>query len=282
MTTEIAVGRYPSDVGAFADLEACIENFVLPGFLPPAPVISRSDVIRTHGSCFAENIALAMRACGMNARHFDCKEAVNSPAVNEQLFKYINSPDMPYLCPEHERSFVRPMLHGMRAKIATEAVFIYSLGVAPFSERNGVPFVPENSEATKAAGMRFPSVAEVERAITTVVTTIRAINPTIKVVLTVSPVHLTGMVGEASGIAADCVSKSILRAATWSYMQSAPSDIHYWPSYEIVRWLGGHTGPAFGVDDGNARHVNKSLVDMIVRLFIKHFVAPVEGVANLT
>ena len=48
----------------------------------------------------------------------------------------------------------------------------------------------------------------------------------------------------------------------------------YWPSFEIVRWLGVHytrpEAPVFGAEDGNTRHVSTWLVDMIVELFIQH------------
>ncbi len=40
-------GKYPRQVSDFADLESAVEEFVLPGFLPPAPIIARGMVVRT-------------------------------------------------------------------------------------------------------------------------------------------------------------------------------------------------------------------------------------------
>jgi hypothetical protein len=76
-----------------------------------------------------------------------------------------------------------------------------------------------------------------------------------------------------SAITADCLSKSTLRLACHEVCAKRP-DIIYWPSFEIVRWLGVHytrpDRPVFGHEDGIARHVSNWVVDMIIDLFIQH------------
>lgn len=67
---------------------------------------------------------------------------------------------------------------------------------------------------------------------------------------------------------ADCLSKSTLRVAIAEHMKEATSGVFYWPSFEMVRWIGAHTGPAYGQDDNLTRHVNKSLVALIVDKFL--------------
>ena len=54
-------------------------------------------------------------------------------------------------------------------------------------------------------------------------------------------------------------------------MQRREAGTYYWPSFEIVRWLGGHVGPFYGVDDGSSLHVSEALVGVITDLFIDQF-----------
>ena len=103
------------------------------------------------------------------------------------------------------------------------------------------------------------------------------VNPAMKLIFTVSPVPLAGANEFESAVVADCLSKSTLRLACHEALsgQARAGQAVYWPSFEIVRWLGGHFGasapPAFGGDDGNTRHVSKWLVKLIVRLFLEHY-----------
>jgi hypothetical protein len=82
-----------------------------------------------------------------------------------------------------------------------------------------------------------------------------------------------------SAVIADCLSKSTLRVACHEALQELDGErVVYWPSFEIVRWLGAHFGhdfePAFGVDDGNNRHVSTWLVDTIIDLFLETYSQP--------
>jgi hypothetical protein len=48
--------------------------------------------------------------------------------------------------------------------------------------------------------------------------------------------------------------------------------VYYWPSFEMVKWVGPHTAaPAYGVDDGVARHVSDQLVVAIIDCFVRAF-----------
>ena len=98
----------------------------------------------------------------------------------------------------------------------------------------------------------------------------------VKMVLTVSPVPLAGTTEFASAVIADCLSKSTLRLACHEVVTSeAAQGVVYWPSFEIVRWLGTHFGPSqppvFGVEDGNMRHVSSWLIDVIIDMFLEHW-----------
>jgi hypothetical protein len=100
---------------------------------------------------------------------------------------------------------------------------------------------------------------------------LQRVRPGIRLVLTVSPVPLAATFEMASAVVADCVSKSVLRAAAHEFLKGAGAEVSYWPSYEMVRWIGGHTGGAFGGDDGSNHHVTDALVTDIVELFVEYF-----------
>lgn len=104
---------------------------------------------------------------------------------------------------------------------------------------------------------------------------LRIIRPGLNIVLTVSPVPINRSFIHASAIQSDCISKSTLRVAAEEIIQAGLPGVHYWPSFEIVRWLSGHMPvgslPAFGAEDRDTRHVSRHLVNMIVELFLETF-----------
>src|SRR5665213_3912527 len=104
-----------------------------------------------------------------------------------------------------------------------------------------------------------------------IIACVHKLNPDAKVVLTVSPVPLAATFDRPSAVQADAVSKSTLRITVEEVLRDGIPGVYYWPSFEVVRWLGAHltTGhpPVFGGDDGASRHVSMWLVRMIIRLF---------------
>ena len=98
----------------------------------------------------------------------------------------------------------------------------------------------------------------------------RALNPNVKIVITVSPVPLKTTFEFKSAMQADCISKSTLRVVAHEFVTKHP-DVVYWPSFEVVRWLGGHVGPYYGTDDDSALHIGDDVVKAITDLFIEHY-----------
>jgi hypothetical protein len=91
------------------------------------------------------------------------------------------------------------------------------------------------------------------------------------IIVTLSPVPLKATTRDVSCITADCVSKSILRVAIDGLMRRGLPNVHYWPSFEIVKWLGCHLPVAMYGDDGNTRHVSRRAVELILDRFITHY-----------
>lgn len=104
-------------------------------------------------------------------------------------------------------------------------------------------------------------------------------------VMTVSPATMNRSV-IPSTVVADCLSKSLLRIAVDQAIKEWPSDhhdheptrVHYWPSFEIVRWLGAHLQRSmYGGTDGVCRHVDMDVVEIIMDLWCHHYVAPLQA-----
>lgn len=91
---------------------------------------------------------------------------------------------------------------------------------------------------------------------------IMALNPKIRVLLTVSPVPLTATMSGNHVLVATMESKSILRAVAGSIARQIPS-VDYFPSYEIISAFP-FRGTFF---ESNLRSVNHSGVDHVMKTF---------------
>jgi hypothetical protein len=70
----------------------------------------------------------------------------------------------------------------------------------------------------------------------------------------------------------DCVSKSILRVAIDQFFREhAPKTAYYWPSFEMVRWVGAHVDFPTLFEDNTPRHVNRGIVEIIITNFVRKF-----------
>ena len=262
--------RYPDD---FQDIKKAIEKFVLPGFLPHKKLISKNSIIRTQGSCFAANLFEAIKAREFSAKHFDFPEAVNSPIANRLFFDRVAGTQRFADHPVHDRLFPSDLIDTVRATLPEENFFVFTIGVAGcwFETKHNIPVIDVNPQKLEGFEYRWLSVEENVTHLQSIIHSLKKLNPDIHIILTLSPVPLNRAFGEDSAVVADCVSKSILRVAIQETMASVSENVTYWPSFEIVRWLGGHLQPVFGIDDGFARHVSKDMVNTVVDLFLKHY-----------
>lgn len=244
--------NYPRMNEEFLDLPKVIADFILDeGAKIP---FDKNTRFFLQGSCFAENLAAELKQSGYPCFYNSIKEAINSPLAN-----------MVYL-----GHLLANRQDPVRQEIEKADVFVLTVGVAPswFAKSDGkFRFGPD----LRNIGMfvqRTATVSEATQALLAVFKSIYDINPSIRIVLSLSPVPLASTFEFSSAIVADCISKSVLRAAihealiAWEGRKPI-----YFPSFEIVRWAGGHAGNAFG-DDGLPRHVSKDYVRQIIRSFL--------------
>jgi hypothetical protein len=267
-----------------ADLKKAVVNYVINevdtkrfGFR-----LCEETKIFTMGSCFAREISSRLRDRGFNSFHLEVGEYINSTYANVAMLEWaegkltnevnlrrLNDLLLPGITPEQ-----------LLWEIQRTSLFIYTLGVAPcFFDRQTGEFVMPRASAINSLALaevfnfRTTKVSENVGNLRAIIAFIRRHNPTAKFVITLSPVPLKVTFERRSAVQADCLSKSTLRIAAEEAVSEDLENLLYWPSFEIVKWLGGHVGPFYGVDDGAAWHVSSKVVELITDLFIDKFAA---------
>lgn len=134
----------------------------------------------------------------------------------------------------------------------------------------------------KGATFRMGNHDEVMEAMEALYRSVRTINPTAHLLFTLSPVPIDSAVGiqhvghHMGAIEMDCISKSLLRVALAEKMNAWKDDaaLHYFPSFEIVRWVGScMNGAVFGAEDAASRHVSQTILSGVYRYFLHKFCA---------
>lgn len=253
---------YPRDNGEFADLDRLIDEFIVDKAVPP--FFGKDTRFFTQGSCFAENLNNTLHTLGYSSYYNQMVEALNSPVANAiYLSELARTPD-----------------HPVARELRAAEIFILTIGVAPcwFLKATGEFVFEPNLRRIGDYVQRTLPVAEARDALLHVFKMVREINPALKIVLTLSPVPLARTFEFHSAIVADALSKGSLRAAIHEALTAYAGDNppFYFPSFEIVRWVGAHRGEAFG-DDGLPRHVSKHYVEAIIRAFIRNYGIAADG-----
>lgn len=265
--------RYPRHLSLFDNFDKVVKDYVINQYANVSPIIHRETRVVTLGSCFARSVAQVLEKRAVDVSWVSLSEEVNSTTTNKYMLRYVAGAPREDI-PESIVGLMENKLEEIRAKLAGADVLIYTLGVAPgFFDRNtGLPTVAAGNalqlrRQNASIEFRTTTVEENLRNFVEIVDIVRSIRPGIKVVYTLSPVPLIASFEMDSAVVADCISKSILRVTCHEISRLNLPDLYYWPSFEIVRWLGAHTGPVLGTD-GNTHHVDPGLVECIISNFL--------------
>jgi len=276
-------GRYPDTLLIQSDLKKTILDFVAADLKSSPKFIFKETKFFTMGSCFAHNIARALKKANYITDYMGISEHINSTYANRYFVDWLEEslpPNSMLLKRINEIIPTNYTKETLIDKFKECEVFILTLGVAPsFFDRETGEFVMPRSTALNSRALaekyefRTTSVEENVQNVLYLLTYIRKLNPHVKIVLTESPVPLQMTFEFKSAIVADCLSKSTLRVAAHEIVNNAGlGDIYYWPSFEIFRWLGCHlANPVYGTDDGAAWHVSEDLVDLAMECFVEMF-----------
>ena len=270
------------------DLSELVRQWVLPGHVPPAGMLSADDAVVTLGSCFARELRDYLGAAGVGAANVWIPSGLNNTfAILDFVSWCVTGRETRrgYRYDQDDRGKIREWtpeaereryVQGLREAGA----FVFTLGLAEVwqNRETGAVFwrgVPKDVYRADRHLFRLTTVEENEANVAEIVELVRSVNATAPVVLTLSPVPLKATFREQSCLTADCVSKAVLRVALDLAMSRGLENVWFWPSFEIVRWVGGHAPwRAFGEDEGKPRDVSRRLVSAIIDAFVQTFYTP--------
>jgi hypothetical protein len=276
----VSLERWPSLISDFEDLEHAIHTYVL-GELKNVPkILGKTIKVVTLGSCFAANVAHALNNLGVEARTLTIGEEINSSYANRYFIDWVTRNPNTNATPE-TLAKIGKIIGGNRENcrkdIENANILVYTFGVAPcFFDHEGKFFLAKGSRIglqrlANEYEFRMTSVEENVENILAIIDAVHALRPDIHIVLSLSPVPLALTFKQKSAVLADCLSKSTLRVAIESVCREAGDGVYYWPSFEIVRWLGAYVGGMYGAEDGTTSHISEGIISTIMKLFIEVF-----------
>jgi GSCFA family len=276
---------YPEPRSEYEDLAHLVREYVLTGHVPDRPLLTEKDIVITLGSCFAAELRKFLSRLDFGATGFWIPAGLNNTYAlldfvswcatgteTDRGFRYdrFEGGEIREWTPEAERE--EYVVH-----LRDAGAFVFTLGLAEVWEdvESGGVFwrgVPEQIFDAARHRFRVTTVDENEANLVRLVELLRSVNAGAPIILTLSPVPLRATFRDISCISADCVSKSTLRVALDRLMQRKLPGVYYWPSYEIVRWVGPHLpSPTYGVEARDARHVSRYVVTLIVDQFVRTY-----------
>ncbi|MBL8643015.1 MAG: GSCFA domain-containing protein [Rhodospirillaceae bacterium] len=254
------------------DLEAVIRESVIGPGAPAQPLIGPDSKVASFGSCFAGEIAAALTKNGQRVANSYIAERYNSAFMMDAFLASILDGESTDAV---DTLFTKPDL-------ADVSLFILTFGMSLcwFNANGSLVVEPGKSHAEEGLisamrryTMRQTSVEQNEAAIRSCIARISKHFPQAHIVVTLSPIPMLAAVGHNSIMVANTLSKSTLRIAIDRALTGQPENVHYWPSYELVNWYGGHVESAFGSETVDSRHLKPEVIDIIIRLFLDYYVA---------
>jgi hypothetical protein len=235
--------------------------------------IDRDSLVASLGSCFATNISRHFRNIGFpNTYTLRVEEAVNSPKL---VSMYLNPSKV-----DEKARVAWDSRFGIESKSILEVIPKLDLLVLTFgvgydlvdSSGHLVLDPTDVSSKIKEKIYKFtiPSVAEQAESVSECIRAIRTLNRAIPIFVTISPVPLSGFVGDMHVLRANTLSKANL-ALSIKAAQSQ-SDFIYIPTYEVVTSIApiAFRQNVWG-EDGTSRHPNNELIKSICQAFISLF-----------
>lgn len=253
-----AFKRWPKAAQDFADVRGLIDNYVVKD-IPTAGIgLHRGMGVFTQGSCFARNLAYSLQRYDLRVDNMPCGEEHNSTFANRAVVDWLHDGVVDERTEIVESNFGGESRERYLAALKEADLFVYTMGLAAahFDRATGNFVMSRSTETNKAAlfrrcSFRNTSVQDNVENLLHIISVIKELAPKAAMILTVSPVPLMVATEFHSAIVADCISKSTLRVAVHEVGAKKLPRVVYWPSFEMVRWVGGHTDSAYGADDGS-------------------------------
>jgi len=279
-----AMNLFPRRQKEFGNLEAVVTESILTGFLPERPLFTPGSRLLTMGSCFAQELRNYLVTQGLTSDWLTVPPGLNNTFAIRQFVEWCltgNQSSDAYWYDEAdgggaqkwipEGSYLQYLdifkrIDGLVLTVGLAEVW-HDVSTGGVYWR-GVPSSIYDPEKHKC---RMSTVQENVDNLTRTIALLHEARPQLPIIVTLSPVPLRATFEAMSCFAADCISKSTLRVAIDEVMKKNLSHVRYWPSFEIVRWLGAHIDRAMFGEDGNTRHVNRFTVKLVLDQFMKHY-----------
>ncbi|MFN4165305.1 MAG: GSCFA domain-containing protein [Ferrovibrio sp.] len=278
---------FPREVAMFDDVEAIARDFVFKGYGPEKPIFGDDSKLITMGSCFADRLRRWLLANTRNAYGIDVPESLNNSFAVRQFIQwcltgeraedaywYEQGSDKHISRWESEQEFT------FYRRALTECTgIVVTVGMAEVwrDKATGGVFwrgVPEKVFEADKHECVLTSVEENKQNLLKIVELVHQYCGPKPIIFTLSPVPLNASFLHKPAIVSDCRSKSVLRVALGEIEDMNLPQVYYWPSFEIVRWVGSHiAAPTFNADN-TPRHVADFAVKLIIDNFIGRFFEP--------
>ncbi|MCG6157346.1 GSCFA domain-containing protein [Rubinisphaera margarita] len=263
-------------------------KYVLHGWTPELPFLTRKDCFTAFGSCFAAHLTKFLRAhrYQVGSPEWNTDSYImtygaginNTFAIRQQLeWALENRTFQESLWYDQDRRLVPPDVDAQLATreiLKSTSVFIFTLGLSEiwYSRETGEVFwraIPQDVFDPSRHGFRVSTCAENAANLEAIYQLVRHHRPDATIIFTLSPVPLVATFRPVSCITANSESKAILRASLGEVVRSHSRDnrLFYFPSYELVKEY--FTDPY----EQDNRHVQPEIVEQVMNLFAQHYLA---------
>lgn len=263
------------------------------GWLPIQPLIDANTRVFAMGSCFARNFIVWLAEHGFNqagerSPYGELERLMSefeSVAVLAQQFRWafgeVEASTLLWL--DKDRRIVEATEEGrlrLRDALLGADVLIVTLGLSEIwhDQLTGEPlWHPLTKDKFDPARhvFRVESMEQTRHWLDVIESLRQRHMPQLKMIYTVSPIPLAATFRPVSAVTANCVSKSILRAALDEFFRSHASivgkGLFYFPSYEFVTNL---FGSPFQDDN---RHLNNYVIGSVMSFFAENYCALVDA-----
>jgi len=262
-----------------------IEDYILKGWMPPTPFITKQHNITAFGSCFASHISSylinqnyrVLTSGNANAYIIRCGEGlVNTYALLQQFeWAFENkkfSQNLWHGYDTGEHGYDEAVRQATLGIFQQTDLFIVTIGLSEvwYDKLTGEVFwraIPVKKFDESRHGFRVATHEENRRNIARIYDIVRANRPSAHILFTLSPIPLVATFRPVGCISANSVSKATLRSALDEVMRAHSDDanLHYFPSYEIV------TNAFLDPFSSDRRHVREEVLDFVMAGFDRFF-----------
>ena len=241
--------------------------------------IEKTPSIFLFGGSYSRAMKKPLEEFGIETAHFELEETLNSTFSLRGLLEWVVEKNNDFV----QGSILEDEIGDRGRTLLVDVIKRMSMVIigcstsfAHFNRVTGcfaMPSIRGNRalNSVKAKDIRLTNVFDNVKNYRRIVEIIREINPTIEVILIISPVPLTYTNDFNSVISAESVSKSTLRVAVNEYLTHAPNGVSYWPAYELVSVVSPQVGPIYGTEDDCTRHIGSSFIRKMTINFIENY-----------